>query len=239
MKIDLLKLMQKNLSRISGVKGFFENQKKETKYQKTASSYWKSSRNSYIGSEEIYTKQDSALTRLFIPKISKYDQLLDIGCSDGRFAFLIYRHCKSIDAFDLSPHLIKSAKDHAEKYGVKNINFTVQDLRDLKTEKIYNHVMCMGVFTAIPDERILNEAVLKLPKIVKKNGYFVLKDSLASSDSRVYVNKDYAAKYRNEANFKSMFEKIGFCLEIEEVLHTSYMFDQEISSKFLLYKKVE
>jgi len=60
--------------------------------------------------------------------------------------------------------------------------------------------MCMGVFTAIPDDKIVKETIKKLPKIIKNNGYLVLKDSLASSDNEVYVNENYAAIYRNEKN---------------------------------------
>ncbi len=239
MKNDFMTLPQKGLDKINSLSDLFRNKKREVEYQKIANSYWKSCENSYIGSEELYIKQEKALIKLFIPKISEVDQVLDIGCSNGRFTFLVSKHCQTVDAFDLSPNLINSARDQAEKDGIENINFNVKDIRNLKTEKIYDHIMCMGVFTAIPDEKIVKEAVSKIPKIIKKNGYLVLKDSLASSDSQIYVNADYAASYRNEEKYISMFENIGMRLEIEEVLHTSYMFNQDISSKFLLFKNVK
>ncbi len=239
MKGGFLNFIQKGLVKLNHLLNIFEHKKTEADYQKIASSYWEASENSYIGAEELYIKQEEALIRLFVPKLSEHDQVLDIGCSNGRFTFLIYQHCQNVDAFDLSPRLIRLAKERSEQDGARNINFTVQDLQDLRTEKVYDHILCMGVFTAIPDEIIVKEAILKLPKIIKRNGYLVLKDSLASSESQIYVNKDYAAKYRNEAKYKSMLEKIGFRLEAEETLHTSHMFNQEISSKFLLFKKMQ
>ena len=237
MKNGILSFMSKGLDKIRGLKGPSEKKKKEAEVQKIANSYWEASKNSYIGAEELYIKQEEVLLRLFAPKISKNDRILDIGCSNGRFTFLINKQCRSVDAFDLSPHLIRQAEEQAKKADITNIEFAVRDIRHLQTEKTYDHIMCMGVFTAIPDEQIVKEAVLKLPKILKKNGYLVLKDSLASSDSQVYVNNDYAAKYRNELEYKALFEQLGFRVESEEILHTSYMFNQEISSKFLLLKK--
>lgn len=239
MKYEFMTLPQRVLCKMNSLKDSFTNKKREVKYQRIAHSYWKSCKNSYIGSEDLYIKQEKAIIKLFIPKISENDQILDIGCSNGRFTFLISKHCQTVDAFDLSPSLINLAQNQAKKDGIENINFNVKDIRNLNTIKIYDHIMCMGVFTAIPDEKIVKEAIIKLPQILRNNGYMVLKDSLALSDSKVYVNGNYAASYRNEEGYISIFENIGMKLEMKETLHTSFMDNQEVSSKLLLFKKVK
>ena len=96
--------------------------------------------------------------------------------------------------------------------------------------------MCMGVFTAIPDDKIVFNAIEKISKIIKKGGYIVLKDSLAKEYCSYYENNDYAAIYRQESEYKKLFLQYGISVEDEYILHSSVMKDQEVSSKIILMR---
>lgn len=214
------------------------NIKTTSKYQKIANDYWQSSDNSYLAPDELYINQEKALLELFVPRISKDDIILDVGCSNGRFAFLVSKYCKTIDAFDLSPSLINLAQALSHEEHISNINFNIADIRDLKTDKQYDHVMCMGVFTTIPDEKLVKNTMIKFSRIIRKGGYLVLKDTIASLDSQLYTDGKYAAVYRNENVYKSMFESVGMKLESKKVLNTVIMLNQEMSSKLFLLKNI-
>lgn len=217
------------------------NTEEVMEHQQIASSFWEACENSYVSSEDLYKNQEKALMELFIPKLTNNDEVLDIGCSNGRFTFLTSKYCKSIDAFDLSQSLIHFAKTMAENNNIMNVNFSVGNITELSSEKVYDHVMCMGVFTTIPDDIIVRNTISKFPKIIKKDGYLVVKDSVATFTSQLYVNKNYAAIYRNEKTYINMFESIGMELVDEVVLkrtfaNRTFANNQEFYSKFYMFK---
>lgn len=217
------------------------NTEEVIEHQKIASNFWESCDNSYVSSEDLYNNQEKALMELFIPKLTNNDEVLDIGCSNGRFTFLASKYCKSIDAFDLSQSLIDFAKTTAENNNIMNVNFSIGNITELSSEKVYDHVMCMGVFTAIPDDNIVRSAISKFPQIIKKDGYLVVKDSVATLTGQLYVNNNYAAIYRNEKTYINMFNNIGMEL-VEEVIlkrtfaNRTFTNNQEFYSKLYIFK---
>lgn len=222
---------------ISKYKKIIHSKLNVSQYQKIANSYWETCENSYVGAEGLYLNQEETIKEYFIPKLSITDDVLDIGCSDGRFSFLVAPYCKTIEAFDLSTSLINSAVERANTEQTMNVRFTIKNIQNMSTNTQFNHVMCMGVFTAIPEDKIVIEAIKKISKIVRKNGYVIIKDSLAIDENCYYHNDNYAAVYRNEAFYKSLFTKNGFEIESEFILHSTVMFEQMISSKIIILKK--
>lgn len=86
LKLNLLSFKKgKTVSFIKSIREYFKSKIVE----KISVKYWCNSKNSYIGTDELYTKQAEGLKEFFIPRISLEDTILDIGCSDGRFSFLV------------------------------------------------------------------------------------------------------------------------------------------------------
>lgn len=141
--------------------------------------------------------------------------------------------------FDLSPNLIKFAKDIANSKKNSNINFCTMDIRELKTNKIYNHIMCMGVLTYIADDSLARSIIRKIGTIIKEDGYLIIKDTLSLGDRFNYINEagTYAACYRNENEYLQLFEKIGMQVMTEKTLRKSSINDKNFVSKLFIMKR--
>lgn len=214
----------------------FARMKERRKAQQVAESFWKSCANAAVGSAELYRTQQEQIERMLVPHLRQEHVLLDIGCGDGGFTVQVAKHCKHIDAFDLAPKLIEAAGETAKREGVDNVSFRVGDVREvLKPGQQYDHVLCMGLFTAIPDQRIFEDTVRLLPRLMASGGYLLLKDSMSLGEEELLIKDDYAAIYRNEAEYLGAFQKAGFSLRSQADLAMSFN-KRQVSKLFLLRK---
>ena len=108
---------------------------KSANLQNTAQEYWSKCENSFIGADELYVNQEKIILNHFAPNLNTSDEIIDIGCCDGRFSLLISQMCKRIDAFDLSEAMIEKAIAQAKGNNIDNINFWSQNIDDLSIEK--------------------------------------------------------------------------------------------------------
>lgn len=83
-------------------------------------------------------------------------QVLEIGCGIGQVTGLIAKYLKfgSIRSVDISPTNIENAKRRLA--GFANIEFTVTDMTDFKSEKKYDFVVLPDVLEHIPFEQHKN-----------------------------------------------------------------------------------
>ena len=96
----------------------------------------------------------------FLAEIGQYlperGVALDVGCGFGLFA-LYYAQLHpdlEIHGFDLSETRIHMAQRAAEKLGVKNVVFRVDDARKLKADARYNAAYLLDIVHHVPEETV-------------------------------------------------------------------------------------
>lgn len=71
-------------------------------------------------------------------------EILDAGCGTGEKSCYFAFYGGKVTAIDMSCSSLAKGKKLAEKFDLK-INFKRCDISDFKTEKIFDHIFCMGV----------------------------------------------------------------------------------------------
>jgi ubiquinone/menaquinone biosynthesis C-methylase UbiE len=96
---------------------------------------------------------------------------LEIGCGTGAFSRLLARHADRVLALDLSPQMIRIAKEHSEQYS--NIDFQVADAKtwEFPAEQ-FDCVASIATLHHLPFE----ETLLKVKGAMKINGTLIILD---------------------------------------------------------------
>lgn len=71
--------------------------------------------------------------------ISSNSEVLDVGCGTGQQAIALAQKCKKVVGIDLSPDMIKIAKEKANSLGITNVEFICIDFEelDIKNSNFY------------------------------------------------------------------------------------------------------
>lgn len=166
------------------------------KYQSRSEQYWISSSDSHLASSEFYDYKKKVLTEIlsYIPQVNS---ALDIGCGNGEYTAMLMSKAETIQAYDISPHLLKEAMD---KYrDSKKISFSclsIDDIPDAKEK--YELIVCMGVTSCLIDDEKFIDTIKKIDSWSADNSFIILSDSLSVSSSLLFENETgYVAKYRS------------------------------------------
>jgi 2-polyprenyl-3-methyl-5-hydroxy-6-metoxy-1,4-benzoquinol methylase len=103
-------------------------------------------------------------------------KILDVGCGTGRHAInLATKGYKNITAVDLSPGLIKAAKETAKKKNVQ-VDFRLGDARELPFENEFDAAICLceGAFGLLENDTENYKILKAVHKSLKKHGIFIL-----------------------------------------------------------------
>jgi ubiquinone/menaquinone biosynthesis C-methylase UbiE len=103
-------------------------------------------------------------------------KILDVGCGTGRHAInLATKGYKNITGIDLSPGLIKAAREVAKEKNV-SIDFRVCDARELPFENEFDAALCLceGAFGLLENDAENYKVLRAVHKALKKHGIFIL-----------------------------------------------------------------
>ena len=103
-------------------------------------------------------------------------KILDIGCGTGRHAInLATKGYKNITAIDLSPGLIRAAKEVAKAKNVQ-VDFRLCDARELPFENEFDAAICLceGAFGLLENDTENYKVLRAVHKSLKKQGIFIL-----------------------------------------------------------------
>jgi len=103
-------------------------------------------------------------------------KILDVGCGTGRHAInLATRGYKNITAIDLSPGLIRAAKETAKGENVQ-VDFRLCDARELPFENEFDAAICLceGAFGLLENDTENYKVLKAVHKSLKKRGIFIL-----------------------------------------------------------------
>lgn len=156
-------------------------------------------------------KSDGSVQRL-IKKLPKAATVLDVGCGVGvPVDDLIVRVGHSVWGIDLSPSLIKIAREQVPQAG-----YMVRDMRSLeKGEYSVEAVVCLYALFHIP--RNEHQKMLQIfASFLPKGGWLLISmgDRAFEGEHEMYGVKSYSSQYGTKQN-EEMVRRAGF--EIVEV----------------------
>jgi len=103
-------------------------------------------------------------------------KILDVGCGTGRHAInLATKGYKNITGIDLSPGMIRAAREAAKEKNV-SIDFRVCDARELPFENEFDAALCLceGAFGLLENDAENYKILRAVHKALKKHGIFIL-----------------------------------------------------------------
>jgi ubiquinone/menaquinone biosynthesis C-methylase UbiE len=104
-------------------------------------------------------------------------RVLEIGCGAGAFARLLARRAESVLAIDLSPRMIRLARERSEAY--TNVEFVNGDVAAFQfTDEQFDCVATLATLHHLPAEEILS----KVRRALKPGGVFLCLDLYRRSD---------------------------------------------------------
>jgi 2-polyprenyl-3-methyl-5-hydroxy-6-metoxy-1,4-benzoquinol methylase len=185
-----------------------------------ASQYWRTCSNTFLADPEYYDKCEAELQTAILPRLGMVRRLLDAGCGNGRFTIALARAALAVDAFDLSPELIRQAREAAKSAGANNVRFRVGNIAAAKwSPSAYDVASCMGVLSTIIDDWAFLKVSRQLRNTVRPDGLVLLRETVSLLPEGQLAESDtYAIRYRNEDQYRRTFENLGMLLEYETTL---------------------
>lgn len=99
------------------------------------------------------------------------EHILEIGCGTGRFSHLLAQRAAKVLAIDLSPQMIRVARENSARY--PNIDFVLRDVLEYPLPA--NHFDCIATLTTL-HHLSLTAVLTKIKQALKPQGVFLCLD---------------------------------------------------------------
>lgn len=110
---------------------------------------------------------------------TRCERVLEIGCGTGGFTRLLAPRAERVTAVDLSPQMIRLAKEHSSSH--RNIEYLLGDLMELTLPReSYDTVVTIATLHHLP----LRGALLKMKDALKPGGLLLIHDLVADESLR-------------------------------------------------------
>ena len=144
-----------------------------------------------------------ALLRLLPPMV-----IADLGAGEGAFALLLAQRAKKVIAVDSSEKMIDVGRDHAQRIGIKNIDFRIGDMEELpiRTASVDCVFFSQSLHHALHPQRALEEAA----RILRPAGRIVILDLVQHrfEEARALYADEWLGF--SESELESMLTHAGF-----------------------------
>jgi ubiquinone/menaquinone biosynthesis C-methylase UbiE len=189
----------------------------QEKKNKQENEWWKSQKDWTLAGvlPNRYRLQLGYINNRFIPFLKSDFHVVDIACACGEWDFFIADRVKEIDAFDLSPQMIETARETARQKNIRSINFAEANALTLELTKKYDAAMMLGLLTCLWDTKEITKLVRKLNASLKAGARLIVKDTLAHKGETMYhynYRTKYQAVYHNKEWYINLFTSNGFKL---------------------------
>lgn len=124
-----------------------------------------------------------------VARLERGVRVLDVGCGSGHALHLLAEHFPQsrFTGYDLSADAIASARGHARKAGLGNVEFHAQDVTQLPDGERFDFITA---FDAIHDQAKPARVLENIATALADDGVFLMQDIAASS--HLENNKDLA-----------------------------------------------
>jgi len=150
-------------------------------------------------------------------KINKKDEVLDIGCNVGTHLIPLYFKTKKIYGID-HKECISVLKKRLP--GISSKQLINGNFLDKKIKKKFNKILCYSVLQYLKNEQELTFFVMKILKILKKDGIVLLGDvpnvDLENNFFKSKKGKNWIKKFnfeRKKSKNKNNIESISYFLK--------------------------
>jgi SAM-dependent methyltransferase len=118
--------------------------------------------------DEASYQRKLEITRDFLTPDS---DVLEFGCGTGSTAIAHAPHARHILALDISPEMLRIARDKAAAAGIANVTFEEEGIEDYEApEGSYDMVMCHSLLHLLDDR---DAAIAKIHGLLKPGGIFI------------------------------------------------------------------
>jgi tRNA (uracil-5-)-methyltransferase TRM9 len=138
--------------------------------------------------------------------VKKGQQILDVGCGNGRLFLLLKNKEINYTGIDNCRELISLAKERYKNFG--NANFYIKDLFNIKFIQKYDLVFAVAVLHHIPSEELRLKAFNNIWESLKKGGIFIMTNWNFFQNNRIkYVEKYNLLKIsgKSKLDFNDVF----------------------------------
>jgi ubiquinone/menaquinone biosynthesis C-methylase UbiE len=151
-------------------------QKKERRFWDRFANYY----DSFIN--KVFRKSYSFILENIEPDLNLNHNVLEIGTGTGIIPFSICSKVSSIVATDISPEMVRVAKQKLLKAKIKNIDFQIQDSYNLTLpDKSFDIVIASNLLHLLYDpEKPINE----VKRVMKDNGIFIAPTLCAGENTK-------------------------------------------------------
>ena len=188
--------------------------------------------NGYTYKKNSSPQKLSADNFLKIIKFKKNENILDLGCGDGKITLSIAKKhpFSNILGIDLSPSMIEEAK----KLKLKNLNFKIQNINNINFENSFDTILSFSTFHWIEDQCLVLKKIKKALKEQGKLYICVLTKNIGIPIEDLYIQKKWIKYFKNKkTNFflkeKNIYLKILKDLNFQKIKiterTTNYLFN--------------
>ncbi|HEX9664488.1 MAG TPA: class I SAM-dependent methyltransferase, partial [Patescibacteria group bacterium] len=173
--------------------------------QTTAEKLVKKVKDDYVRIADEFSESRSSLwpeMTDFLTYIKDGDQILDLGCGNGRLCQLFRDKKISYLGIDNSPELIADASQKFTNYQSK-CQFEVGDILNISQQSTvnsqqYNVIFMIAVLQHIPSKKLQLKVLRDVNKLLKKDGYLIM------TNWNLYRRKYWSYLFRKYFSFKSL-----------------------------------
>jgi len=155
-------------------------------------------------------RRDAAEKSLLFPlmNLDRFSTVLDAGCGSGRWAEVIIPHCAAYFGVDVSPGLVRVARERFDHYC--NARFSVCSIDNISLEAIgarnyFTHILSFGLFMYLNDDEV-TMSLNRFVNMAAANAKVIFREPIAMQNRltlQMHFSDDmeqmYNAIYRTEA----------------------------------------
>jgi ubiquinone/menaquinone biosynthesis C-methylase UbiE/predicted GIY-YIG superfamily endonuclease len=125
---------------------------------------------------------------------------LDIATGGGHVAKALSPHVSHVFATDITPSMLRTAREHLGTAAIENVSFVVADAEDLPfLEDSFDAVTCRIAPHHFPDpQQFIREAA----RVLKPGGRFLLVDNIVPEDAALGTFYNHLEKLRDESHVR-------------------------------------
>lgn len=152
----------------------------------------------------------------YIPKIkSNKPKIFDAGTGFAQYSYFIAKKFPKVEilAVDIKDDYIKDASEFFAKSNIKNVNFKIDDLKEISYQNEFDLILCVDVMEHIDDD----EKVLKnFFNSLKPDGYLIINtpsifggSDVHSDEEESFIGEHFRSGYSKE-ELSEKLTKSGF-----------------------------